>query len=545
MATPFLPPLVTAAVPNRLRDRPHDRLPGRPPGRRFALWPLAVVLLGAAIELRAYVFNRSLWLDEASISLNITQRGYRALTEPLSFGQAAPIAWLWLEHAAVQAFGPHEQALRLLPLLSGLLSLLLFWRIAQQMLSRPGAAVAVALFAVSPFVLAYATEVKPYATDVTCALALLLGALSLQPARRPKRRHYARWGLLGSALVWLSNTSPLLFLGLTAALLVLRRRGPDLRAIGWLAASTVPFALSLGLAYRVTLEGSSTNAILLAFWQSGFLPLPVALGTGLSWLGERAGAFLVNPLGLGSAVTIGVLLAIGLHSLRGQRAPQRTLLVMAFPPFLAAACVHLYPFSERLILLLVPFALLLLAASVDHPSRLLQVPALAISLALLAGSAVAAGRLLVHPAQREELGAALDFLTEHHQPGDVVLVDHFAQPAFAFYGPAHHLVQAAAFSKTAEPIVDCQDQAALAGLVGPRRVWLVFGHFGVHDPDHGRVARARLSLYGQPTLSLTAYGAGVYLFEPGGRARPLTTGPASTSTSASPCLQFVPGPAVG
>lgn len=526
-----LPARLAAATP-RSRDRSR--------GQRYLPWPTGFVLLAAAIELRAYAFNRSLWLDEASVALNITHRGYRALTEPLALSQAAPIGWLWLEHAAVQAFGPHEQALRLLPVLSGLVSLLLFRRIAQQMLSRPGAAVAVALFAVSPFVLAYATEVKPYATDVTCGLLLLLGALSLQPGRGPQARHYVRWSLLGGALVWLSNTSPLVFLGLTAALLVLRRRGPDYRAVGWLAASALPMLLSLAVDYRVTLKGNASNALLLAFWKTGFLPSPVALGTGLTWLEGRARAFVVDPLGLGGALPVGLLLAIGLHSLRGARAPHRTLLVMAFPPFLAAACVHLYPFSERLVLLLVPFALLLLAAAVDHPSALLKYPALAITVTLLASGAAPAARLLVHPARREELSTALDFVSQHHRPGDVILVDQLAQPAFAFYGPAHHLVQSAAFTRVAAPAAGCDDQARLAALVGHRRVWLVFGHLGVGDPDRGRTARARLSVYGEPVLGLAAYGAGAYLYDPTS-PRPVAPAPAPTPTQ---CLQLAPGPLV-
>ena len=546
-------PLVAApAVAPPASSRPGRWLSRIRSSRIHLWWSLGFVLLGATIEVRAYAFNRSLWLDEASISLNITQRGFRALIQPLGLSQAAPIGWLWLQHAAVRAFGPNEQALRLLPLLSGLVSLLLFWAVAHRMLSRAASAVAVALFAVSPFLLEYATEVKPYATDVTCGLLLLLAALALQPDRRPRPWHYALWALLGSALVWLSSTSLLVFLGLTAALMLTRLRGRDYRAIGLLVASTVPLLVSLAVDYQVALKASSTNTILLSYWQAGFLPSPVALGTAGSWLGQRAQAFVLNPLGLGGSVapallpsaglllSVALLLAIGLHSLRGERSPHRTLLLVAFLPFLGAACVHLYPFSARLILVLVPFALLLLAASVGHRAPALRYAALAIVLGLLGSGTLAAARLVTHPAQREELATALDFVARHHQPGDILLVDQLAQPAFAFYGPTRGLTQTASFSTTATPASGCQDQARLAAIVGRRRVWLIFSHTGVHDPDLGRTPRARLALYGRPTLSLAAYGAGAYGYEPARRA-PGASAPV-TPDPTSRCLRFSPGP---
>src|SRR5215212_9418646 len=68
---------------------------GRPPGRRArgavaALWrhaPTLVFALGAALRLRQYLYGRSLWVDEAFLSLNVAERSFAGLVRPLGWDQ--------------------------------------------------------------------------------------------------------------------------------------------------------------------------------------------------------------------------------------------------------------------------------------------------------------------------------------------------------------------------------------------------------------------------------------------------------------------------
>lgn len=78
------------------------------------------------MQLSQYLYNRSLWADEAVLALNIVNRSYLELLQPLDYDQAAPIGFLIVEKFAVQLFGDNEYSLRLFPLLSGIISLLLF-----------------------------------------------------------------------------------------------------------------------------------------------------------------------------------------------------------------------------------------------------------------------------------------------------------------------------------------------------------------------------------------------------------------------------------
>src|SRR5438874_1308321 len=92
---------------------------GASTARTYDVAAVAFVLLGAADQLRAFLFARSLWLDEASVVLNITRRSFRGLLKPLSYAQGAPVGWLWVEHASIRVFGNNEHALRAVPFVCG------------------------------------------------------------------------------------------------------------------------------------------------------------------------------------------------------------------------------------------------------------------------------------------------------------------------------------------------------------------------------------------------------------------------------------------
>src|ERR1700686_4446208 len=107
-----------------------------------------IIVFGALLRLTQFLSNRSLWLDEAKLALNIVNRSFVQLFKPLDYGQGAPIGFLMLERSALHLFGSGEYALRLFPFLSGMISLLLFYQLAKQ--SVPSAApIAMGLFATS------------------------------------------------------------------------------------------------------------------------------------------------------------------------------------------------------------------------------------------------------------------------------------------------------------------------------------------------------------------------------------------------------------
>src|SRR3990172_1675949 len=151
--------------------------------KRLKLCQLLMILLvglGIVFRLVQYLYNRSLWLDEAALALNIIDRPFAGLLASLDYDQAAPLGYLVIEKAMVLLLGDSEYSLRLFPLIAGVVSVLLFYWVARQHLDLLAALIAVGLFATSRELIYYSAEVKQYGSDVLVALALLLAASRAQ-----------------------------------------------------------------------------------------------------------------------------------------------------------------------------------------------------------------------------------------------------------------------------------------------------------------------------------------------------------------------------
>src|SRR6516225_5249617 len=161
--------------------------------REGHIWPrpwrnLVPLLLLLGISWRAlrYFLQFPIWGDEAFVCLNLLDRDYLELVQPLRFWQVAPILFLWSELAAYRLLGGGELALRFLPFLAGLGSLFLFWRLVRSTLSPAAGTLAVGFLAVAYYPVRHSCVVKPYAFDLFFALALLVVGASW--LRQPQRR---------------------------------------------------------------------------------------------------------------------------------------------------------------------------------------------------------------------------------------------------------------------------------------------------------------------------------------------------------------------
>ncbi len=136
----------------RLRSRVNSRLLSN------LVWWI-IIIIGVILRLRQYIANRSLWLDEASLALNIVGRSFTGLTQPLDFEQGAPLGFLFIEKAVLLILGNQDYILRLFPLLSGLLSVYFMYLISKEFFGMPGL-FALSIFAVSWTLIYYSSELK-------------------------------------------------------------------------------------------------------------------------------------------------------------------------------------------------------------------------------------------------------------------------------------------------------------------------------------------------------------------------------------------------
>ena len=180
---------------------------GRRGPSRLRLALAAALTAGALFRTIAYGERSSLSLDEARLSLAIASQSFAGLLQPLSYDQAAPPLFLWAEKLAVILGGVNEYALRALPLIAGLAVPGVTYAFARRVVDRRTAAIAAALTALSPGMVLFSVQVKPYQTDALLCMGLLW-IFAVESERAPHQRP-GPWTIgLGTVGVWCSVAVP-------------------------------------------------------------------------------------------------------------------------------------------------------------------------------------------------------------------------------------------------------------------------------------------------------------------------------------------------
>ena len=79
-------------------------------------WAAAALAFGILVRLVQYGRNPDVWHDEAALLVNVIERGYQQLLAPLTFYEAAPPLFLWIERWIALHVSDTQWVMRLLPL---------------------------------------------------------------------------------------------------------------------------------------------------------------------------------------------------------------------------------------------------------------------------------------------------------------------------------------------------------------------------------------------------------------------------------------------
>ncbi len=477
----------------------------------------ALIGLGVLLRVAQYAANRSLWFDESFLTLNILNRSLGGLLQPLDYGQGAPVGFLILQKLVVQALGNSEYALRLIPMISGVVSLLLFYQIARRAI-RPGAVpIALGLFAILDSLIYYSSEVKQYSSDVAIALAVFSSAQVLfrEGSALSVPRALAL-GLIGAIALWFSHPATFLLMGVGTAALVIFYRNRNWVWIGRLSMAVLIWIGSLGLLYYVSLRHLRTNEELLHYWADAFLPFPPSLAT-VRWLGGNTlFKILEYPVGLvRPGIGVGALaFLVGAIALWMENGAMLLALLLPFFFALAASAFRLYPFGDRLLLFGVPFIVLLIGEGAERiiAASKQRVPMIGVILVglLVLHPALFSGSHLVKARTVEEIGPVVAYVRAHEQNGDAVYVYYGAVPAFKYYARRYGF----AADGYVEGVYARNDRGQYAvdldRLRGQRRAWILFSHMHGDERD---LFLSYLDTRGTRLDSFGRDGAGVYLYD--------------------------------
>jgi hypothetical protein len=434
---------------------------------------------GIFLRLRQYAANRSLWNDEATLAINLITRSFSGLISPLEGKLVVPFGFLMSERLAVEFFGPSEYALRLLPLLAGILAMVLFYKVMMKFADGAAVPLGLAIFAVSGPLVYFSSEVKQYSFDVLAAVLILLLAFRLAQIRSLSWSQIFLFGSGGALAVWFSHPAVFLLAG-AALVLVLdacRRKQIPLRLVLIFGIWFLSF-LTCYFFSQLYLSGK-TQAYLNEFWQEGFMPLAPTFKS-VQWYVRTFFHTFDNPGGMAPAKLAALVFCAGaVNFVSKKKTVALGLLLMPIILALAASALRIYPFSDRLILFIVPSLIVVVAEGavviksfLDHYHRFLGGIFIVL---LLAAPVVTALSYAVKPMSREEIRPVIGYLKARMQPDDTVYVYDGALRAFKYYSVRDHF--APSLIKGIRSHEDLQGYIKdLRQLEGKPRAWVLFSH---------------------------------------------------------------------
>ena len=510
-------------VPTAARNFLHSRITQGGNFLKASDWrAIAGLMIGFGIVLRLipYLHNRSLWLDETWLALNILQKPFSQLVGLLDWKQVAPVGFLFTEKIIVLTFGDSEYALRLFPLLAGILSLFLFYGVARRILTLRGSTIALGLFALSLPLLRYSSELKQYSSDVTIALGIyLLGLVCMEKESRFVLSLFLL-SILGAILIWFSHPAIFSLAGVGIALTLYCLKTQKWQHVVWLSLPACFWLGSFALNYFTILD-LSQNPKMVKAWSGAFTPMAPNSIADLMWYPNAFFGMFAYPGGLKFFGLAAFCFAIGWVSSFSEKRYACYILTLPILFTLFASGLHKYPFQGRLILFLVPAMMILIGEGVDRIMTLTRrtgrIIGVSLCVFLLLDPVQKAILTLLNPGrigQIEEVRPVMTYLSQHYQKGDKLYLYHSSEAAFIYYAKRIGF-EKVPYQRAVSSKKDWDNYITdLKGLQGTDRVWILFSH--VHQQsgvDEEKFFLFVLNRMGTQVDSFARKGASVYLYD--------------------------------
>lgn len=487
---------------------------------------VATVFLGIFVRLWQYVSNPSIWVDEAAIARNVLDRQPLQLFQPLDYAQLAPPGFLFGVKLSAAAFGSSEYALRLFPIAAGVVSVVLFFFVAQVVLRPFASIVATFMFSTAIPLIFFSSNLKQYSSDVAITLFVILIALELHRSSITDQ-NIMKFALAPVILLFFSQAA-IFSLAASGAVIffdafISKREDWRRRFVIVLWWAT---AVLIAIGYSFFSITSADNAYLHNFWAHAFLP---ETGWG-GWLwntAQRIFAGSANANAFDGSLSymwpglFTVLFIYGSVIFIIKKPIHGSLIIGPLLLPLLASAAQAYPFGTRVSLFLLPLILIILVAGADDLGRLLiphqigqYIPGLLLPFAVFAFSQQ------LPPRTQEHLRPVIQYVSDHWESEDSLWVYYGAGQAFEYYrklipisGDIH--------------IGDCNrsDPRAYLHQVdverGRTRVWILMAHgSGAFGFDERNLIITYLETIGlkideihAPLNDLSAGRAAAYLFD--------------------------------
>jgi Dolichyl-phosphate-mannose-protein mannosyltransferase len=410
----------------------------------YVEWSLIAV--GIILRLRQYLANRSLWADEASLAVNIANRTFGGLTQPLDYHQAAPIGFLFIEKFFIVLLGNKDYILRLFPLFAGILAIYLLHRITKEYFGGAGMAT-VLMFSINSWLIFFSSELKQYSSDVMVALLLIY--LSSRCFKEDARvRDFQLLGVGGIMTIWMSHISIFILAGIGLTLVLEKIIHKKYMSFSWIIGLGAVWLISFGAEYIFTLQYIAADKYFQTYWQKAFMPLPP--WRDIQWLVKTYYSFILIIVGRTDSILILMIPALAFIGSVSLFIRNRSIAIVIIFPFiaaLAASALEKYPLSYRFMLFLIPSILLLMTEGIRSIylffAKWQRGPALILSgipiVVMLWFLIPIAWNVFNSPEKISEIKPIMEYVGKSKTQNDVIYIYYGSAPAFIYYAPFYHL----------------------------------------------------------------------------------------------------------
>jgi len=438
---------------------------------------------------------------------------FSQLADGLPYDQSAPLFFLYLEKLVVRLLGNSEMALRLLPLLAGLFSVIIFAKMVRRLLPYPFAVMALAFFVFNSNLVYFSSEVKQYSFDVLAAVSMSYLTLVLLD-NLGNRKKWIYLSLWGSLFIWFSQPVVFVLAGIWLALLVrlLRKKA----AIKNIVFPTICWSISFGLFFYLQILPTLENAGLINYHTEYFMPLKFWEVESWRWYVDTFLRILVNPGGFFYKWLALPFALMGGYAIWKKASPAHWLLfVIPFMMAFLASGLGLYSTIPRLLLFTGPAISLWVSFGLFYFYKKMEKWAFAKwIIGLVAGLLILQTFLdtAIHNMakfKREEITTALQDIEKNRQPTDELYAYAFTDAALRYYLSAYPNCTPTIYG---QPLYK-DWQADFSALKSGQKFWLLFAHY---KNEKGREDKIILNYVNEKATQLkkgTDKNAGWYLYE--------------------------------
>jgi len=395
---------------------------------------LIIISTGILISILNLLHNRSLWLDEAMLALNIVNKSYSQLLLPLDMGQVAPIGFLYMEKLMVSLFGNQDLVLRIFPLLAFIFSIPFFFIFSKKLFNSTLHGLLVcSFFNLNQLLLSYSSMVKQYSTDIFIMLLIVVTALNYES--KQSSRNLIIYAAIGIGSIWFSNISVIILF--TVGLFSLYHKWANAKNILSLLFVIFLWLVSFFIYFSFFIYKHPTQSTLVGFWGNSFLPQNIFSLDFYTFLFQKVGGLLKISMPFGRYWIFSFILFFSgiFHLIKERKFNYLYLLLSPIILHLIISSFKLYPFSSRLILYMIPlvivictFGLLFLYHYFNE--HIFKIPISVILLPLILNFIILSKYI---PTEIEEIKKSMAYLNDNFETNDKLYIYHGAIPAFKFY----------------------------------------------------------------------------------------------------------------